>query len=139
MAEALALLLNIVTVIKFSNEVAEYLKGVKGGSEDRRNLRDEIRNACSYLEMLKDRLEDSDIDENWSRPLASLLSQEDGPLAQYKRILELVIGKLVPTSRLKQKVQPLRWPFEKTEVMAHISRIERLKSLFMLARQEDLT
>lgn len=103
-------------------------------------LRDELRNAICLLEMLKDRVEDSDdLGDEALKPasLASLIAP-DGPLSLFKRLLEDIAEKLAPRDRLGRLSQPFMWPFTKKDVVETLEALERLKLHFSLIIQNDL-
>ena len=107
-----------------SSTVIGYLKDVKGGASDRLRVLDEVRNSICLLEMLKDRAEDSELRETWGSVIVSL-DAPGGPLTQFKETLDLLAGKLTPAGRIKQAVNTLKWPFEKLEIAAILSILER--------------
>lgn len=136
MSDPLSITASIVAVLQMTATVTQYLKDIKGGSEDRTRLRDEIRSTICLLEMLKDRLEDVDIRDTWLDTLR-WLDVPKGPLVQFREALELLVKKLAPPGRMRQTAQTLKWPFDKAGVNEVLGRIERLKSLFSLAIQND--
>jgi hypothetical protein len=136
MTDPLSITASIVAVLQMTATVTQYLKDVKGGSEDRTRLRDEMRSTICLLEMLKDRIEDADTRDTWLDTIR-WLHVTNGPLIQFKEALELLAKKLAPSSRIRQMTQPLRWPFDKADVNELFGKIERLKSLFSLAMQND--
>ena len=140
MSDPLSITASLIAVLKLSAEATKYLKEVKHGSADRVRLRDELRNATCLLEMLKDRIEDSeDASSQALKPAAfSSLTAADGPLALFKHLLEEVIAKLVPRDRLKRIAQPITWPFDKKDVSGLLDSLERLKSHLTLIMQNDL-
>jgi hypothetical protein len=127
---------SIVAVLQMIATVTQYLKDHKGGSEDRVRLRDEMRSTICLLEMLKDRVEDSDTGNPWLNAVR-WLDVPNGPLAQFKKALELLVDKLAPSGRMRQVAQTIKWPFDKTDVNEILGKIERLKSLFSLAMQNE--
>jgi hypothetical protein len=143
MADPLSTVANILAVLKLAVAATQYIKDVKQGSADRLRLRDELRSTTCLLEMLKDRIDDSEDaaeDDGAALNPSSIasLAGEDGPLALFKRILEEIIAKLAPQDRLRRYAQSLTWPFDKKEIAELISSLERLKSHFSLIMQNDL-
>jgi len=86
--------------------------------------------------MLKDRVDDPDTRDIYFNEVG-LLNAPNGPLIQLRKTLELLVEKLVPGSRIQQIAKALKWPFDKTEINEILGTIERLKSLFSLAMQND--
>jgi hypothetical protein len=136
MADPLSITASILAVLQITSTVTQYLKDVRGGTEDRTRLRDEIRSTICLLEMLKDRIEDPETIDKWFDAVR-LLDGPDGPLIQFKNALELLAKKLAPRGRIQQVAQVLKWPLDKAEVNEVLGTIERLKSLFSLAMQND--
>ena len=126
----------IISILDLSSKVTQYLKDVKGGSEERLRLRDELRNAATLLEMLKDRAEDVEYQGTWAPSIQSLGSL-DGPLDQFRKTLESMVDKLLPAGKLRRAAQALKWPFDKDDIIVTLNAIERQKSLFALALQND--
>ncbi|KAG6986548.1 hypothetical protein G7Y79_00078g100020 [Physcia stellaris] len=127
---------SLAALIQLSTKVAQYLKEVKSGSEDRIRLRDELRGTNCLLEMLQDRMDDA---EFLKKDLASIGSLDipGGPLEQLTKALEQLERKLAPSRRLKQISKAVLWPFSKEEVNEIISTIERQKTAFNLAISND--
>ncbi|KAK4986180.1 hypothetical protein LTR50_005472 [Elasticomyces elasticus] len=136
MGDPLSATASIVSILQLATAVTGYLKDVKGGSGDRQRLRDEIRSTVCLLEMLKDRIEDAEAGETRFTAIESL-NTPCGPLDQFKQTLDTLVSKLAPASRIKQKTQMLQWPFDKKDISSLMATIERQKSLFNLALQND--
>jgi hypothetical protein len=143
MADPLSTVASVLAVLKLAVAATTYIKDVKQGSTDRLRLRDELRSTACLLEMLKDRLEDSE--EGGDGHVGTLkpssiasLAGEGGPLALFKRLLEDIITKLAPQDTFRRLALPFTWPFDKKEVAEFVSALERLKSHFNLAIQNDL-
>lgn len=60
MSDPLSVTASVIAVLQLAATATQYLKDVKHGSADRTKLRDELRSATCLLEMLRDRLDDSD-------------------------------------------------------------------------------
>ena len=65
------------------------------------------------------------------------LNVPTGPLEQFKIALEHLASKLAPVDGLRKVGKALAWPFQKTEIQDILNMIERQKSLFNLALQND--
>jgi hypothetical protein len=81
--------------------------------------------------MLRDRLEDGEDGAAWRHSIDSL-NATNGPLDQFKQALESLALKLEPNPRFRLK---MTWPFDKVEINATLTAIERQKSYFSLALQ----
>jgi hypothetical protein len=60
-----------------------------------------------------------------------------GPLEQFKGALEQLASRLEPSKGVKKVGRALTWPFQTEEIKEILSTIERQKSLFDLALQND--
>ena len=58
--DPISLAASLAALIQLSAKTAQYLREIKGGSEDRIRLREEIRGITCLLEMLQDRVDDAD-------------------------------------------------------------------------------
>ena len=78
---------SLTALVQLTAKVAQLLKDIKGGSEDRIRLREEIRSTLCLLQMLQDRVEDAEVIE---RDLLSIksLNGPGGPLEQLLHALE---------------------------------------------------
>lgn len=142
MGDPLSITASVVTVLQLAGTATKYLKDIKQGSADRVRLRDELRSATCLLEMLKDRIEDSEDTDDKAEAMKSTslssLAGPDGPLTLFKRVLEDIIAKLAPQDGLRRRSQPLSWPFAKKDVTEMLACLERLKSTFTLVMQNDI-
>lgn len=142
MSDPLSITASIVTILQLAATATQYLKDIKQGSTDRLRLRDELRSTVCLLEMLKDRVEDSEdaIEAAEALKPASIrtLASPDGPLNLFKRILEDIVAKLAPEHSLRRLAKPFTWPFDKKDVSEMLASLERLKTHFSLIMQNDL-
>jgi hypothetical protein len=136
MADPLSVTASIITVLDLAAKVTSYLKDVKGGAEERLRLRDELRNTVTLLHMLKDRAEDVEYQGTWAPSIQSLGSL-DGPLDQFRKILESLVDRLASAGKIRSIAQALKWPFDKEHIIVTLNALERQKSLFALALQND--
>lgn len=144
MSDPLSIATGLITLIQLTATVTEYVKQVRDGGKERTKLRDELRSVTCLLEMLLDRVEDQhdsdDInDSNDLKPAAvASLAGPDGPLDRMKATMEKIVSKLAPQSGLRKLAQPIKWPFDKKDVLELLGTVERLKSHFTLVLQNDL-
>lgn len=142
MSDLLSVTASVIAVLQLAAKATQYVKDVKNGSADRVRLRDEMRNAVCLLEMLKDRIEDSQDVLDAEAPLKPVsiksLGSPDGPLLLFKRILEDIVKKLAPQDRLRRLSKPFTWPFDKKDIAELLDALERLKTHFGLVLQNDI-
>ena len=136
MAEVLGLAASIISVIQITGTAIQYLNDVKGATEDRTILLIEIGSTRGILDMLKNLAESEQSGEQWAMTIQSL-SVPSGPLEQFSKALERLISKLKPASGMMKGVKALTWSFKKEEIKEILSTIERQKTFFNLAMQND--
>lgn len=144
MSDPLSIATGLITLIQLTAKVTEYVKDVKDGGKERTKLRDELRSVTCLLEMLLDRVEDQhdsdDVNDSSNLKPAAIasLAGPDGPLDRMKTTMEKIVSKLAPSSGLRKLAQPIKWPFDKKDVLELLGTMERLKSHFTLVLQNDL-
>src|SRR5450755_1600435 len=97
---------------------------------------EEISSVSGVMFSLKNLLSDDESEEAWAMTSRSL-AVANSPLAQFQSALERLSAKLAPARGMSKAGKSLIWPFNKVEVMEILSTIERQKTLFMLALQND--
>lgn len=146
MSDPLSIATGLIALIQVTAKANEYLKNVRDGGKERTKLRDELRSVTCLLEMLHDRVEDDQHEassenngNNDLKPAAvASLTGPDGPLERMKATMEDIVAQLAPQSGLRRLVQPIKWPFDKKDMMELFSTIERTKSHITLVLQNDL-
>ena len=140
MAEPFSVGASIIAVLQLTATVYQYVSCVKDSSHDRSRLRDGIASACTPLYMLRDRLDEADQDAS-QLPSVRSLGGQNGPLDQFKKLLESLVDRLSCRYGRFKKLDELRrsleWPFQKDEIEEILRAMESQKSLFHLALQND--
>jgi hypothetical protein len=136
MGDPLSVSASIVAVLQLTGTVVQYLNDVKEAPKDRQRILSELSVASGILYLLRDLAERPQYGDAWSVTIRSL-NVPNGPLDQFKLALELLTSKLAPVNGLKKMRKALAWPFQKAEIQSVISMIERQKSIFNLALQND--
>jgi hypothetical protein len=137
MAEPLGFVASIIAVSQLATSVVHYLDGVRNASEDVRVLREELANISRTLYQLHD------LAKHFSEfkipfPAIQTLQAREGPLEQFKKILEAMSSRLGPDERgFKRVYRSIRWPLRKDEVNDLLTSLERYKTLFLLALSND--
>ena len=134
--DPLSLSASIIAVLTLSATVVQYLNAVKAATEDRQSILQEIIYTRGLLTLFKDLAEKAEWGEAWSIT-ASSLKTPNGPLEQFKRALERLVLKLQPVSGVKKAFKVFEWPFQKEEIKDILNTIERQKTFFTLALQND--
>jgi hypothetical protein len=136
MVDPLALSQGIITVLQLTVTVINYLKDAKHASADRKTILDEVECIRSLLSILNEKATSPESKEKWHETLKSL-NGPNGPLEQCKLLLEGLVSKLRPADGLKKVGIALFWPFQKQDIKDILSNMERQKTLFLLALQND--
>jgi hypothetical protein len=136
MGDPLSVSASIVAVLQLTGTVVQYLNDVKEAPKDRQRILSELSVASGILYLLRDLAERPQYGHAWSVTIRSL-NVPNGPLDQFKLALELLTSKLASVNGLNKMRKALAWPFQKAEIQSVISMIERQKSIFNLALQND--
>ena len=134
--DPLSISASISAVLQLTGTVIQYLNSVKGAPKDRQRLLSELCNVSSMLYVLEDQASQEKQGNASSSTLLSL-NGPNGPIKQFKTALERLEKKLRPVEGLRNIVKTIAWPFQKEEITEIINAIERQKTLFNLARQND--
>lgn len=126
----------VVQLIDVTSKVVNYLNDVKDAPKDRAKLAREATGLLALFTDLRYRLEETTSTDPWFNGLRSLAG-EGGPLMEFKSEMEDIANKLAPAPRVVSLTRVLHWTIEKREIVAILSKIERLKSLVSLALQKD--
>lgn len=129
--DPLSITASIAAILQLASSVVSYLTAIKDASDDRRRLIAELGSITGLLYLLRD-------SANNSITALRSLSTPDGPLKQLTDSLNELASKLRPASTgLSKASKSFLWPFQKNEIKGILARIERFKTLFCLALQND--
>jgi hypothetical protein len=92
----------------------------------------EASNLYGLLTSLLFRVEEARSDDPWFNQV-KLLGIQNGPLDQFKDILEKMVEQISSLRKRDRIKSALTWKFTKSEVENALKRIERLKSLIQCA------
>lgn len=127
---------SVIAVLQLSTKVVGYLNSVKGATEERKRLRQELR-ACEYIiQQLKDETDDPEEGKAWAETLKAL-EAPGGPLGLLFVALRAVEAKLEPRRGAKKALATLKWPFDEKNTEKLFEAIEREKALLQLALSND--
>jgi hypothetical protein len=132
-----------VTVLKVINGISDhvvtvvkYLDDVKNASKDQKALLDEILAIPPILTGLQHHAGD----DRWKATMHAL-SEQNGPFEQLTYELQKMEKKLkAPTGKfatLAKTGNSLVWSFNKDGVKKHLDRIERIKSILVIALENN--
>ena len=152
MADPLSISASILSILDLAGKVIGYLRMAKGASSERGRLLTELAGLRGILELLNDQASDATIglsnlgspeaardtnqDASWSLTVQSL-TRHNGPLQEFKDLLELLYSQLQARQRLQKVKTAFIWPFKREHCMEIFRSLERYKSLFTLAIQND--
>ena len=136
MADPLSISANITAILQLSSTIVQYVSQARTANKERGKLLAELASASAILELLKDLAEQAQWEEAWTLTIVSLAAPR-GPLNQFKQALEHLASKIKPATGIRETVNALSWPFERGEIKDILSSIERQKSLFGIALQND--
>jgi hypothetical protein len=137
--DPLSIALGVIALLELTKKVIVYAKQTKDAPTDRTKILQEAASLMGLLIMLKEFIEDCDDSEDSWLQATSSLTAPDGPLQQYKLLLETVVAKITPSRGQRKFGQALAWIFSKEEVTRLLSQIERVKSFVKIALEIDHT
>ncbi|KAH0541245.1 hypothetical protein FGG08_004250 [Glutinoglossum americanum] len=131
--DPLSISASIVALLQLSSAVIRFLRDVKEAPDDLKMLMVEISSIKGLLLTLQDLVESGETE------LTTLqsLNAPNGPLSQCQSALKRLTEKFAPAVGLGRARNALTWPFQKSEVKEVLCAIERQKTLFSLALQND--
>lgn len=136
MAETLGIVASIIAVVQLTGKLTSisygYIGGVKRAGKDLGELLRELGALSGVFIALQHY-----IDANPQSAPLQRLNDPNGPLRECTKELEELILKLEPRDGWKGVADNLRWPLKEKDTSQYISRLERHKSLFILALQMD--
>lgn len=135
--DPLSLSASIIAVLEFTATLISYINEVKNASPEQAKVAIEASNLYSLLTTLRFRVNEARGDGEWFNQVR-LLGTENGPLDQFKDILETMVKQLSGSRKRDQIKSALLWKFTKKEVEDTLARMERLKSLINCALTNDL-
>jgi hypothetical protein len=126
----------IIGIVQLAATVVQYLNDVKDASKDSHEILVEVSSTTGILISLKDLVSRSEQGEKWLDTIRSL-GMPDGPLNQFQASLETLSTALEPAVGLRKLGKSFTWPWRQKDVKKILERIERQRSLFVLALQND--
>jgi hypothetical protein len=135
MMDPLSVSASIIAILQLSGTLVGYIRDVKDASEDQRRILHEVTMAMKLFERLKQKAERKERNDTWSEEL-KLLNERNGPLEQVNEALTALGSLVKPEKGLRKVVKRLAWPFRKNNAKDILLVIERLKSHFIILRQE---
>ena len=134
--DPLSMTASIITIMQLAQSVAGYLKDMKDASKEQVRIATEISSVNVLLTPLKYCIKDVQPGDPWFTEVQRL-GDEGGPLDQFESTLKQLKSKVEQADGYMKAVRSLTWTFNKMDVSAMLSRIERVKTLIILALAND--
>ena len=134
MADPLSVTASIVAVLQLTAVVIKYTQELRTSSKDAGKLLLELSSLRGIIVGLEDL---ASSDEAWIETSKALIARPNGPISRLEYDLETLRAKLEPAVGIKKVQRSITWPFKQEELRSILDRIERLKSLFLLALEMD--
>src|SRR5579862_8185400 len=113
--DPLSITASIFAILQLTSKVIEYLDDVKDAPEDRAQCAIEASNLYNLLTTLRYRLEEGASNKPWNAAVRAL-NVKNGPLDQYKLLLEGLQAKILREGGINKVSHFLLWKFVKEEV-----------------------
>ena len=138
--DALSTTASIIAVLQLTTSILSFVNDLKNRPKELEQLAIEASSLYCLLTQLRFRLDDAGAhtDDPWFTSVRAL-GVNNGPLDQYKVALERLQEKLRPASSggLRKLGDKLHWASSKDDIDKALLRIERLKSLVVIALEMD--
>ncbi|KAI1841262.1 hypothetical protein JX266_012574 [Neoarthrinium moseri] len=125
---------SLIAIVNLSWSLVKYIKDVKDGGKERKELREELIALYEVFEDLKSEFEyhESGEADGWSKPIKPLFKY-GGPVDQLKAVLEELTGAIItPSQRAELVGRKLKWPFQKADIEKLLGRLRSLKGTISL-------
>jgi hypothetical protein len=136
---AVGLTASLVQLIDLVSKTISFLGRIKNAPKERANLAVELAGLLPLLTSLRYRVEEFvGKEEKGSSWFAAVrfLGVKNGPIDQLQNTMKVMSTTVSTRHSFKESVV---WPFKKKDMETHLHKIERLKSLIVLAFQDDLS
>ena len=135
--DPLSLTASIIAILQLTSTLTSYINEARNATAEQEKVAVEASNLYSLLTTLRFRVEGARSEDPWFNQV-KLLGIKNGPLDQFKNVLETMANGLSSSRKRDQIKSALLWQFTKTDVENALARIERLKSLITYALIDDL-
>ena len=128
---------SIIAVLQLTTTLTSYINDVKKATSDQAKVAIEASNLFGLLTSLRFRVETARSDDPWFQQVR-MLGIHDGPLDQFKDILNRMVENVSASRKRDQIKSALMWKFTKSEIDDALIKMERLKSCINCALVGDL-
>ena len=134
--DPLSISISVLTLLQLTEKFISYIKQTKDARKEQARVLGEASSLVWLLRELQECIDEHSSQSSWLQATSGLTTL-GGPLDQYKNTLEILAFKILPKHGLHKVGQVLVWKFSKEEVNGLLSRIERVKSLVLIALELD--
>lgn len=131
---------SIIAILELTTTLVAFLNNVKNATKEQKQVAIEASNLYGLLIGLRFRVEAAEANNTndpWFNQV-KLLGLKNGPLDQFKDILETMVTRISSARKRDQIKSALEWWLTKTQVEDALARMERLKTLVQCSLTEDL-
>ncbi len=135
--DPLSMTASIIAILQLTTTLTGYINDVRHATREQAKVAVEASNLYGLLTSLRFRVEEAQSDDPWFNQV-KLLGMKNGPLDQFKDVLEKMVEQISSSRKRDQIKSALTWNFIKSDVENALKRIERLKSLIQCALSGDV-
>ncbi|KAK5202654.1 hypothetical protein LTR41_011600 [Exophiala xenobiotica] len=135
--DPLSMTASIIAVLQLTSTLASYINETRHATAEQKKVAVEAGNIYGLLTNLRFQVEEARSNDPWFNQV-KLLGVPNGPLDQFKSVLESMVSQLSTSGKRNQVKSALLWKFTKKEVEYALARMERLKTLISCALTNDL-
>ena len=135
MTDPFSIAAGIITVVQATSYAIKFIGEVKDSSHECSKLLVELSMTAGVLDSLRTLLE-GESEKTWLATAKSL-AKPQGPLKEFESVVNALISKLKPATGFRRAGKAIAWPFKREEVKDILAKIERQKTMFVLALELD--
>lgn len=128
---------SIIAILELTTTLTGYINDMRHATREQAKVAVEASNLYGLLTSLRFRVEEVKSEDPWFNQV-KLLGRENGPLDQFKEVLDKMVLQISSSRKRDQVKSVLTWKFTKLEVEDALKRMERLKSLIQCALTADM-
>ena len=135
--DPLSVTASIVALLQLTAVLTNFINDVRHATSDQKKVALEASNLHSLLLQLRFRVDEAQSDDAWFDQVR-LLGRDNGPLEQFKHILEKMVEQTTMTGKRDRVKSALTWKWTKSEIAEALTQMERLKTLITIALTNDV-
>jgi hypothetical protein len=121
--DPLSMTASIIALLQLTGSALSYINSIKDAPKDRASLAIELSNLNTLLTQLRYRIDDANPEDAWFAATRALASG-DGPLDQFKAMLNQLLPAAEAGHGLSELGRKLTWIFEKGKTDTFLLKIE---------------